>query len=253
LDLAGAALLTAAAFAAGAINALAGGGTLVSFPGLLIAGYSPKVANVTNTVAVFPGFLGSSFAYREELALQPQNIKTVLPPAILGAIVGSAILLSTPESTFSTLVPFLILGACGLLAFQGRIAQLVRRTIELGPHPNAPTPVLWVVLFAITIYGAYFGAGMGIILLAALGLLLPDDMQHSNALRAVIALVVNGLAAGYFALFGNVAWEAAGIMAVATVIGGYAGGRLARRLETQTLRRAVIAYGTIAAVILLVR
>jgi uncharacterized membrane protein YfcA len=94
---------------------------------------------------------------------------------------------------------------------------------------------------------------MGIILLAALGLLLPDDIQHSNALRAVIALVVNGLAAAYFALFGNVAWEAAGIMAVATVFGGYAGGRLARRLQAQTLRRAVIAYGTIAAVVLLVR
>lgn len=252
MDLQTAALLFVAAFLAGAVNSVAGGGTLISFPGLLAAGYSPKVANVTNTVAVVPGFLGGSFAYRQEVRRQPDNIKLVVPPALLGALTGSIILLSTPESAFEAIVPFLIYGACFTLAFQDRIGAYFRRGVQ-RPDAHVDTWRLRIAIFCVTIYGGYFGAAMGIIVMAALGVFLPDDIQRSNALKGIIALGVNGLAAAYFATFGDVAWEAAAVMAVATLFGGFAGARVAMKLKKETLRLGIISYGTIAATILLVR
>src|SRR4051812_14112770 len=165
-------LLAAVAFAAGGINAIAGGGTLVSFPGLLFVGYTSKVANVTNTVAVVPGFLGGSVAYRQELSRQRTNIIAVVPPALLGALAGAAILLATPESAFKVIVPFLILAACTLLAYQDRVGAYFRKGINAADAK----PRWWLVrisVFCTAIYGAYFGAAMGIIILAVFGVFLP--------------------------------------------------------------------------------
>jgi uncharacterized membrane protein YfcA len=252
MDVQTAVLLFGVAFLAGAINSVAGGGTLISFPGLLAAGFGPKVANVTNTVGVVPGFLGGSIAYRDEVGRQPENVKLVVPPALLGALTGSIILLSTPESTFEAVVPFLIYGACLVLAFQDRIGAFYRRGVNRD-NAHVEKWRLRIAIYCVTIYGGYFGAAMGIIVLAALGVFLPDDIQRSNALKGIVALVTNALAAVYFALFADVAWDAAGVMAFATLAGGFVGARFAMKLSKDTLRLGIISYGVVAATVLLVR
>jgi uncharacterized membrane protein YfcA len=245
-------VLALAALAAGAINAVAGGGTLISFPILVAAGYSAKVANVTNTVALWPWTVGGSLGYRGELAAQPGNIKALALPTIVGSLLGSAVLLATPESAFEDFVPLLILAACGLLALQDRVARLVVRRSELR-ESGVPLIVLQGAIFVASVYGAYFGAGLGIIVLAVLGMLLPDDIQRSNALKGLIAMASNGVAAIYFAILADVAWGPAALMAVASLAGGYGGVAVARRLPRGRLRQVVIAYGTMAALIMLVR
>lgn len=245
--------LSAAAFAAGAINSVAGGGSLVSFPALLAAGYPSKAANVTNTVALWPGYVGGSIGYRGELDRQRGRIAALAIPSVIGALLGSAILLATPESAFDAIVPFLILFACGLMAFQdplGRFAQMHRLVARADDH--VPLGLhLAVVLLAM--YGAYFGAGLGIMTLAVLGILLPDDIQHSNALKGLLSAFINLVAVVYFAVFGPVEWAPALIMAAGALAGGYLGVGIARRLGKRWLRVAVIGYGVLVAVALLVR
>lgn len=244
--------LTIAAFAAGAVNAVAGGGSLISFPALVAAGYPAKTANVTNTVALWPGYLGGSFGYRELLIPQRRTIAMLSVSSILGAIAGSAILLSTPESAFEAIVPFLILFAALLLSVQSRLAAYVaahRRNRAESPAPFE----LHAAVFVLAIYGAYFGAGLGILTLAVLGVLLPDDLQRSNALKGVLSLVINAAAVLYFAAFGPVEWAPALVMALAALAGGYAGARIARRLSPHVLRTAVIAFSVVVALVLFVR
>lgn len=244
-------LLAVAALAAGGVNAVAGGGSLISFPALVGAGYAARTANVTNSVALLPGYLGGTAAYRRELAAQRGRVLALLPASVAGAITGSAILLLTPESAFEAIVPFLIVFACGLLAFQGRLRALA------GAHrierAGGAGPALAGGVFLLAVYGAYFGAGLGILTLAVLGALLPDDVQRSNALKTVLSLVINGVAVAIFAVWGPVRWGAAAIMAAGAIIGGYGGGRLARRLDARRLRFVAIAYGLVAAVVILVR
>jgi len=243
--------LAVAAFFAGGINAVAGGGTLIGFPALIAAGYTAKVANVTNTVALWPGTVGSSTAYLPELKRQSSTIKSIALPTIAGALIGSIALLSTSNQLFEAIVPFLILGACALLFFQTRITRMVTSGgIQVTSGGGWP---LRITTFLAAIYGGYFGAGLGIILLALFGVFLEDDIQHANALKGLVAMFVNGLASGYFAIFGEVVWEAAAIMAVASLIGGYAGAHVARRLPRERLRLVAVTYGTIAALVLLVR
>ncbi len=267
MDILEAAGLAGAAFTAATINAVAGGGTLVSFPALIAAGYSSKVSNITNTVSILPGYAGGVLAYRPELQRQPDNVKAILLPTLVGALAGSAILLSTPEAIFKAIVPFLIYGACLLLAFQDRISAFFfgtrGRGSPIGSNAGAVQTaesttaehrlVMQLSIFGAAIYGAYFGAGLGIIVLAVLGITLPDDMQRSNALKGIIALLVNALAASYFGIFGDVAWTAAVVMAPAALVGGYLGGHLARRLNRLMLRRCVITYGLAAATFILLR
>jgi uncharacterized membrane protein YfcA len=173
-------------------------------------------------------------------------------PSIAGAIAGSVILLATPESAFDAIVPFLILFACALMAFQeplSRFASMHRLQSLGGDHVPAP---LFVAIFVLAIYGAYFGAGLGILTLAFLSILLPDDIQHSNALKGMLSLLINLIAVMYFAAFGPVRWGPAAVMAVGAILGGYLGVGVARRLGRFWLRIAVIAYGVTVAVILLV-
>ncbi len=244
--------LAAAGFAAGAINAVAGGGSLVSFPALLAAGYPSKAANVTNTVAVWPGTLSGSVAYRSELRRQPRRIVALLFPAIAGALAGSALLLSTSSGTFDAIVPFLILTGVAIMIFQEPLGGfLSRRDVASRGGDHVPL-LLHAGVFVTAVYGGYFGAGFGIITLALLAVLLPDDLHHSNALKGILALIVNGVAVIYFGAFGPVKWGPAAVMAGGSITGGYLGVGLMRRFSAVWLRRAVVLYGTIAAIVLLV-
>lgn len=243
--------LLAAAFAAGAINAVAGGGSLVSFPALVAAGYPTKVANVTNSVALWPGYVSGSYGYRGELKRQHGRIIALTLPSVLGALAGSAILLVTPDDTFDLIVPFLILFACGLMAAQEKLAKFaVTHRLSSSAEDHVPL-ALHLGIFALAIYGAYFGAGLGIMTLAVLGILLPDDIQHSNALKGLLSALINAVAVAYFALFGPVEWAPAAIMAVGALAGGYLGVGVARKLGRKPLRIAVISYGVFVAAVLL--
>ncbi|MGH2403648.1 MAG: sulfite exporter TauE/SafE family protein [bacterium] len=253
MDVLEAAFLALAAFAAGAVNAVAGGGSLISFPALVATGYEAKTANVTNTVALWPGYLGGSFGYRSELSAQHSRIVALVLPSVLGAIAGSAILLSTPGDAFEAIVPFLILFAVGLMVFQERLTEFAT-THRLHSQGNDHVPwLLHAAAFLLAAYGAYFGAGLGIMTLAVLAVLLPDDLQRSNALKGILSLLINGVAVIYFVLFGPVEWGPALVMAGAALVGGNFGVRIARRLSVEWLRRAVIAFAVAVAIVLFAR
>jgi uncharacterized protein len=245
-------LVGIAAFVAGAINAVAGGGSLVSFPALVAVGYPTKVANVTNTVALWPGYVGGSIGYAAQLSGQRRRVIILAVPSILGAIVGSAILLYTSESAFDAIVPFLILFAAGLMLLQPRLAVFVARHRANTTSDQTPFEVVASV-FVLAIYGAYFGAGLGIITLAVLGILLPDDLHRSNALKGLLSAIMNAAAVVYFAIWGPVEWLPAAVMAVTALAGGYYGVGIARRFSAAHLRMGVIVYAVIVAIILFVR
>jgi uncharacterized membrane protein YfcA len=244
--------LIAAAFAAGAINAVAGGGSLVSFPALIAVGVPSKAANVTNTVALWPGYLGGSLGYRNELRLQRKRVIGMLPASVAGAIAGSVILLETPQSAFDAFVPFLILFACGVMAVQDQLGAFARRQRFAADGDDAIPWMSQIAVFFMAVYGAYFGAGLGILLLAMLTIFVPDDIQHSNALKGMLSLLINAIAVVYFAFFGPVRWAHMAVMAVAALAGGYWGVGIARRLGKSGIRIAVIVYGVFVAVVLLV-
>ncbi len=244
--------LAAAAFAAGAINAVAGGGSLVSFPALVAFGYGSKAANVTNSVALWPGYVGGSVGYRKELAPQRARILALTPAMVLGALAGSVILLSTPDSAFDAIVPFLILFACGLMITQDRLSAWAQKHKLAAQHERHVPWSLHVVTGLLGAYGAYFGAGLGILTFAVLSILLPDGLQRSNALKGVMSLLINAVAVAWFSLFGPVEWLPAAVMAAGALAGGYLGVGLARRLGRRVLRGAVIVYGLTVAVVLFV-
>jgi hypothetical protein len=245
--------LAAAAFAAGAVNAVAGGGSLISFPALLVAGYPAKTANVTNTVALWPGYLGGSLGYRDELRHQRRLVAHLLAPSVLGAIAGSAILLSTSEDAFEAVVPFLILFATALMAFQKQLTDFAGRHRLAARSRDHVPPLLLAVAFLLAVYGAYFGAGLGILTLAVLGVLIPDDLQRLNALKGMSSLLINAVAVIYFAAFGPVEWAPAAVMAIGALAGGYLGAGIARRLGQERLRTAVVAFGVVIAIVLFIR
>ena len=242
MDLFDAIFLAAAAFVAGAINAVAGGGSLVSFPALVAVGYSSKVANVTNTVALWPGYVGGSWGYRHELDRQRHRITALALPSIAGALVGSVVLLSTSESVFDRIVPFLILFASLLMVVQDRLAAWALAHRWSARDCDHVPLTLHSATFLLAIYGAYFGAGLGILTLAVLGILLPDDLQHSNALKGLLSALINSVALIYFGLFGPVEWGATAVMAASALAGGYLGVGLARRLGKRWLRVSVVVY-----------
>ncbi len=244
--------LAAAAFAAGAVNAVAGGGSLISFPALLAAGYPAKASNVTNTVALWPGYLGGSLGYRSELGRQRRRVAVLLLPAVAGAVAGSAVLLSTSEAAFRDVVPYLILFATGLMLFQEPLSALAERRALRSRGGDQVPLLLHLLTFAGAVYGAYFGAGLGILTLAFLSILLPDDIQHSNALKGMLSLLINATAVVYFVAFGPVRWAPALVMAAAALAGGYLGVYAARTLGSVWLRRAVIAFGASVAIVLIV-
>lgn len=234
-----------AAVAGGAVNALAGGGTLITFPTLTALGLPAVTANVTNTVALAPGHLGATAAQAGDLRGQGRRLRLFLPAGILGGLAGGVLLLCTSERTFRTLVPYLILLASGLLAVQEPVrAWLTRRLAGIGSHRSHEALAV-VPVFAASVYGGYFGAGLSVIVLAALGLLLDDTLTRLNAVKQAVGFAVNAAAAALFLFSGKVAWAAAAVMVVGAVAGGALGGRLAGRVRPSTLRLVVVAIGVV--------
>ena len=238
-------LLAAAGFAAGVVNAIAGGGSLISFPALLFTGMAPVAANATNTVAIWPGTVSSTWAYRRFIAEERHRAWVLAWPSLVGGLGGSVLLLHTPESAFRAVVPWLILFAAGLLAAQGPVARWVARRMPAGG--DAVPPALWLAQLAISVYGGYFGAGIGILMLAAMAIFLPDTLQHANALKVLFALLINGIAAVYFLVAGSVHIPEAALMMVAAVAGGWAGAHLAQRLPASLMRLLVVAFALVVA------
>ncbi|MBE7554414.1 MAG: sulfite exporter TauE/SafE family protein [Anaerolineales bacterium] len=244
-------LIGLAAVAAGAVNALAGGGTLITFPMLTAVGIPAVAANVTNTVALCPGYLGATFAQSNDLKGQKRRLWLALPAGIIGGIIGGILLLNTGERVFRALVPFLILLASGLLAVQDPLrAWLVRRAVQNGTTTPAEGWAMLPVGLA-AVYGGYFGAGLSVIVLAVLGLTLDDSLTRLNALKQGISFSVNIAAALFFLFSGQVIWSAVLVMAVGALAGGVLGGRLAGRIKPATLRWIVVAIGVVVAVIYL--
>jgi uncharacterized membrane protein YfcA len=246
------ALCGVAAMAAGTVNALAGGGTLISFPTMTAVGIPSVAANVTNTVALCPGMFGGIMAQRRDLTGQRRRLLLTVPIGIVGGIVGGVLLINTGERSFRALVPYLILVATLLLAAQGRLRAWLIRQHGHQHRPPGPSNVSAPVGLA-AIYGGYFGAGLGVILLATLGLVLDDSLTRLNALKQTIALSVNLSAAIYFAFSGKVVWPVALVMAACALIGGSLGGRLAGRVQPATLRAIIVTLGLIIAVVYLVK
>jgi uncharacterized membrane protein YfcA len=241
-----------AAVAAGAVNALAGGGTLITFPTLTALGLPAVAANVTNTIAMAPGHLGATLAQKRDLAGQRARVRRLVPAALLGGLVGGVLLLFTSERVFRQLVPFLILLASALLAVQEPVrAWLLRR---LGTHAHASHEA-WAALpvFAASIYGGYFGAGLSVIVLAALGLLVDDSLTRLNATKQAIGFAANTAAALLFLFSGQVHWPSGLVMAVGAIAGGALGGRLAGRVRPATLRLVVVTVGIVVGLVYLAR
>ncbi len=238
-----------AAVAAGAVNALAGGGTLITFPMLTAVGVPAVAANVTNTVALCPGYLGAAAAQAGDLRGQRGRLWLIVPAAVVGGLAGGVLLLNTGERAFRALVPYLILLASLLLALQEPLrARLVRRQTRAGAGGAAER---WAVLpmAGAAVYGGYFGAGLSVIVLAALATLLDDSLTRLNALKQAVAFSVNVAAAVLFVFSGQVLWPAAAVMAVGALVGGSLGGRLAGRIRPATLRTVVVVIGVCVAVV----
>jgi uncharacterized membrane protein YfcA len=240
-----------AAVCAGAVNALAGGGTLITFPVLVSLGLSPVTANVTSTVALCPGYFGGTLAQREELRGQVKRLSALLPAGVAGGLLGGALLLGTGEKLFGDIVPHLILLASVLLAIQEPVrAWLTRR---LGEQHAALEAWTWPLVAAASVYGGYFGAGMGVVLLAALGLTLSDSLTRLNALKQAVSFAVNVAAALFFLFSGQVSWAHVLVMAVGALVGGMLGGRLAGIVNPSLLRWTVVLVGVVISIVYLAR
>ena len=244
------ALLVVAGFLAGAVNAIAGGGSLISFPALLAAGLPPVSANVTNAVALLPGYLGGSVGYRRELQGQRSRAQLLALTTAGGGLVGAFLIVVGPEDVFEAVVPFLILFSCGLLAAQPAISRRIKPPTRGSRGERSPR--LHVPAFLAAVYGGYFGAGLGIMVLSILSLTIADSMQRLNALKGVLSLVINTVAALFFIVFGPVDWPAAVIMALTTYGGGLAGARIARSMSGALLRGLVVGFGVLVALYLLI-
>ncbi len=237
-------LLFGSAAAAGAINSVAGGGTLVSFPTLVWTGVPDNIANATNTLAMAPGSTGAAIGYKRELPNVPRKYLLLLVPSLIGSLVGGYLLKITPPNTFKVLVPYLILFATILFMLQGQ----VRRWMKTDDKDQQEASTGWLIgaccyQFGVAVYGGYFGAGIGILMLAALGMLGMRDIHQMNGLKNVFGTLTNGAAAVYFVFVGMIHWPAAILMSVGAIVGGYGGAGLARKLGQTFIRRLVIFIG----------
>ena len=243
----------------GGINAIAGGGTLLTFPALVGLGVPALTANATSTVALWPGALSSMWGYRGELRGARAWVVRLTLPSVAGGAVGAWLLLRTPPDRFARIVPFLVLGATLLFMAQGPMMRRLRRaggdadTAAGGRDPELAPWVFVAAQFAIGVYGGYFGAGIGILMLAGLGLMGFTNIHRMNGLKNWGAVCMNGVAAGAFALSGIVDWPVALAMASGGLLGGYAGARLAQRVGQQRVRRAIVVIGLASFLFLLLR
>jgi uncharacterized membrane protein YfcA len=246
-------LIFLAAVTAGFINAMAGGGTLISFPVLLAVGISPVVANVTNTIALVPGTIGGMWAQRDHFVSQRSRLMKLLPVAILGGVAGGLLLLNTNEDAFRSIIPYLILLAALLLAAQVKIKNWVSNRIGHAHNEHHNPVVMMSLVFMAAVYGGYFGAGLGVILMAVLGLVTDESMTRLNFLKQALGFVINLAAAIYFAFSGKVDWMVAFVMIFGSLLGGWIGGKLAGKIKPEILRWIVVSAGLIAAVAFFVK
>lgn len=232
-----------AALAAGLINAVAGGGTLVSYPVLVALGIPPVMANVTNTIALCPGYLGGIIAQRRHFASQKKRLYVILPLCIVGGIIGGLFLLNSEERSFKILVPYLILFASLLLAIQVPVKRWLQSRVEKRGVFQKRTIGACILLFLAAVYGGYFGAGVSVIVIATLGLIYDDSFTSLNVLKQAISFSINVSAALYFVFFGRADWLIVLIMSGGSIAGGLIGGALAGRLNQDLLRWTVVIIG----------
>ncbi|CAM5546887.1 TSUP family transporter [Streptomyces aurantiogriseus] len=245
MDVGDVVLMGGAGFVGGFVNSIAGGGSLILFPALVAGGLGTVAANVTNSVALWPGYLGNVAALRG--ASRPPSATSPAVVSAVGAAAGCALLLLTPTRIFSVAVPFLVLGASALFAFQPWLRAL------LGAAHGDHRVKLYAGVLVGAVYGGYFGGGLGVILLALLGLTLPAPLAEVNVVKGTLQLVVASVSLVVFALFGPVHWVIALVVAPSSLAGGVLGGRLARRLREPVLRAAVVGFGVLAGVWLGIR
>jgi hypothetical protein len=239
----------AAGGAAGTINTVVGSGTLITFPVLLAFGYDPVTANVSNTIGLVPGSISGAYGYRAELEGQRRRVLRLGIPSLVGGIVGAVLLLVLPASAFKSIVPVFIAAALVLVLAQ---PWLTRRLAGRHDHPLHARGVLQLILFTIGVYGGYFGAAQGILLLAVLGLSLSDSLQRINAIKNILAALTNAIAGVVFVLAAShVSWGVAGLLAAGSALGGQLGARVGRRLPPPVLRGAIVVVG-VAAILKLV-
>jgi uncharacterized protein len=239
--------VAAAGAAAGASNALAGAGSLITFPTLIALGVPPLSANVTSTVGLIPGAAGGAIGYRDLLGEQRGRLIRLAPPTLAGAVAGTALLLLTSNDTFEAIVPALVAASCLLLLFQPRL------TPRISDAGNEHSPFLMVGLFLAGAYAAYFGSAVGILLLGLLGVFVAAPMQHLNGLKILLAGIANLLAAIAYAFLADVNWRYAVCLMVSSLVGGRLGAKLARRVSGDVLRVAIALLGLVVAAVLAVR
>jgi uncharacterized membrane protein YfcA len=248
------AALLGAALAAGFVNALAGGGTLLSFPALTASGLAPITANMTSTLALAPGYLGASVGQSRDLAGHGPRLRRLLPAAVLGGLIGAWLLLHSEPSLFRRLVPWLILSGAALLALQEPLGRRLRGRRPAAAAGETVEPPGWGTVAAVlvaSVYGGYFGAGLSVILLAVLATGLADSLTRLNGLKQPLALASNLTAALLFASGGPVPWALVLPMAAAAWLGGLLGGRCASWVDPRLLRRLVVVAGIVLGLALL--
>jgi uncharacterized membrane protein YfcA len=241
--------IVAAGMAAGAMNAMIGSGSLITFPTLLAFGYAPVTANVSNNIGLVPGSISGAIGYRRELRGQGERVRTLALGSAAGGVVGGTLLLTLPSEVFDAIVPVLVLLACALMLAQPRLSKWVAARRREDARDVGAAAV--AVTFLAGIYGGYFGAAQGVILLATMGVLVPDDLRRTNAMKNVLAGTVNGVAAVLFIVFADVAWTAAILIAIGAIVGGALGARVGRRLPQGVLRGMVVVLGLVVSIRLL--
>jgi uncharacterized membrane protein YfcA len=241
-------LLVGAAFIAGIMNAVAGGGSFLTFPALVFAGIPSVMANATSTVALFPASFASAWAYRRDFPrIEGLSTSVLLVISVAGGIIGALLLIYTPERTFDAIVPWLLLAATLLFAVNKRLIPWLKRNVHVGPL------ALSGVQFGIAVYGGYFGGAIGIMMLALFGLLGVTHIHAANALKTLMAGALNAVAVVCFIVAGKVDWLPAAIMVLSAVAGGYVGARVARRMNPDHIRASVIVIGVAMTVVFFVR
>ena len=234
-----------AGVAAGTINVVVGSGTLITFPVLLTTGFPPVVANVSNTIGLVPGSLSGVVGYRRELGHQSHLLVHLSAASLAGGVLGAVALLELPEAAFEAIVPVFIVAALVLILLQPRLAK---RLAARRPHVGRPGPLTTAAVFGTGVYGGYFGAAQGILLLGILGVSLPTDLQHVNAIKNLLAMLVNLVSGIIFAFVAPVDWGAAGLIAAGSIVGGALGARYGRRLPPAALRALIVVVGSVAIV-----
>jgi uncharacterized protein len=235
-----------AGVAAGAINAVVGSGTLITFSTLLAIGFDPLVANVSNNIGLVPGSASAAIGFRDQLEGQGGRVRRLAVASASGGLIGAVLLLTLPSSVFDAVVPILIVLACGLVLIQPRVNAWL--TFRRPDRPHHGGPWLLAGVFATGIYGGYFGAGQGIVLIAALGILLTEPLVRVNAIKNVLAGIVNLLASVVFVFGADVAWDVVALLAVGSIVGGHFGARVGRRLPPNVIRALIVVIGLTAAI-----